>query len=176
MTMSSEQTNFFEDTAVGEEIPILAKGPLSAAILMRWSAAMENWHKIHYDRDFAIQHDKLPDLVVNGTLKQQFIAQFLKDWAGPEGWLWKVRFQFRAMNLVGETLRLWARVTGRQELQDYGLVQLELGILNDEDKESTPGTAVVALPYRDGRGNGVPYPFTPPPADALTGEFERRER
>ena len=176
MTMSAGQLNFFEDTAVGEEIPVLTKGPLSAAILMRWSAAMENWHKIHYDRDFAIQHDKLPDIVVNGTLKQQFIAQYLKDWAGPEGWLWKVRFQFRAVNVVDETLRLWARVTGKDEFPDYGTVELELGIFNNENKESTPGTAVVALPYRDRRGGGVPYPFVPPAADAKAGDFERRLR
>ena len=28
----------------------LRKGPLTTVHLMRWSAAMENWHKIHYDQ------------------------------------------------------------------------------------------------------------------------------
>ncbi|MBI3068759.1 MAG: acyl dehydratase, partial [Betaproteobacteria bacterium] len=102
----------FEHVNAGDCLGPLEKGPLTSAHLMRWSAAMENWHKIHYDKEFAVGHDKLPGLLVNGTLKQQFIVQLLKDWAGDEGWVWKVSFQFRAMNLVGETLSVWARVTG----------------------------------------------------------------
>ncbi|HUI13538.1 MAG TPA: acyl dehydratase [Xanthobacteraceae bacterium] len=159
--MATAQQTFFDDVAAATAIPELAKGPLSEPILMRWSAAIENWHRIHYDRDFAISHDKLPNLAINGTLKQQFVVQCLRRWAGPAGWLWKVSFQFRALNLVGETLRIWARISDKRELADYGLVDLELGILNDVDRESTPGTAVVALPYRN-RGAGVPYPFVPP--------------
>lgn len=151
---------FFEDVMVGEEIPGLEKGPMTTAHLMRWSAAMENWHKIHYDKPFAIEHDKLPDLLINGSLKQQFVMQLLADWAGPGGWVWKVGFQFRAMNLVGETLRIWGRVVSKRETLDYGLIDIELGILNDADKESTPGTATVVLPYRNGAA--LPYPFVPP--------------
>ncbi len=150
----------FEDIAVGEEVDPLFKGPLTTAHLMRWSAAMENWHKIHYDLPFATGHDKLPGLLVNGSLKQQFLAQALKDWAGREGWLWKLRFQFRAMNLVGEKLSIWAKVTALHKAEDYGLVDLDLGIRNEAGIESTPGTATVALPFRE--GPAVPYPFVPP--------------
>ncbi len=151
---------FFEEVTIGDEIPGLEKGPMTTAHLMRWSAAMENWHKIHYDRPFAIEHDKLPDLLINGSLKQQFVMQLLADWAGSGGWVWKVGFQFRAMNVVGETLRIWAKVVSKREMPQYGLIDLELGILNDTDKESTPGTATVVLPYRN--GPAIPYPFVPP--------------
>jgi acyl dehydratase len=150
----------FEDVAIGAEIPRLPKGPLTTAHLMRWSAAMENWHKIHYDKPFTIEHDKLPGLMINGSLKQQFVMQLLKDWVGPDGWVWKASFQFRAMNIVGETLAIWGRVTGKREGPGYGLVELDIGIVNDDGKESTPGTATVALPYRGGAP--VPYPFVPP--------------
>lgn len=151
---------YFEDVSPGEEIPVLRKGPLTTAHLMRWSSAIENWHKIHYDLPFATEHDKLPNLLVNGSFKQQFILQLLKDWAGSGGWVWKVTFQFRAMNIVGETLDIWARVKDTRRTADFGLIELELGIRNGEDKESTPGTAVVALPYRN--GSPVPYPFVAP--------------
>ncbi len=151
---------YFEDVEVGAELPGLEKGPMTTAHLMRWSAAMENWHKIHYDKPFAMEHDKLPGLLINGSLKQQFVMQLLADWAGPGGWVWKAGFQFRAMNVVNETMRVWGRVSGKREGPGYGLIDIELGILNDVDKESTPGSAVVALPYRGGLP--VPYPFVPP--------------
>ena len=150
----------FEDIQTGQEIAPLVKGPLGTMHLMRWSAAMENWHRIHYDRTFAKEHDKLPDILINGSLKQQFVLQFLKDWAGRDGWVWKVSFQFRAMNLVDETLDIWARVKDKRDIGPYGLVELEIGIRNAAGLESTPGSATIALPHRN--GSPVPYPFRPP--------------
>ena len=54
---------YFDEITIGERIPELVKGPMTTAHLMRWSAAMENWHKIHYDLTFATEHDRLPDLL-----------------------------------------------------------------------------------------------------------------
>lgn len=85
----------FEQVAAGMEIPALSKGPMTTMHIMRWSAASENWHRIHYDHPFATGHDGLSDVVVNGSWRQHVLVQLLKDWAGPEGWLWKIRFQFR---------------------------------------------------------------------------------
>jgi hydroxyacyl-ACP dehydratase HTD2-like protein with hotdog domain len=151
---------YFEDVTEGHLLEPLTFGPLTTTHLMRWSAAIENWHKIHYDRSFATQHDKLPDLLINGSLKQQFIVALLKRWAGAQGWVWKVRFEMRAMSLVGETLTAWARVTGKHRSARYGLVEAELGTRNEVGIESTPGSATIALPYRG--GDPVPYPFVPP--------------
>ena len=150
----------YEDVEIGADIPALIKGPMTTAHLMRWSSAIENFHKIHYDAPFAIEHDKLPGLLVNGSLKQQFLMQMLTQWVGPRGWVWKANFQFRVMNLIGETLTVWGRVTGKRDGPGYGLVDLDIGILNDKGVESTPGKAVVAVPYA--QGAPVPYPFIAP--------------
>jgi acyl dehydratase len=159
--MKRAEQRCFEDVETGMAVPSLWKGPLTSTHLVRWSAAMENWHRIHFDLPYTLDIEKLPGLLVNGTFKQQFIAQLLKDWAGPAGWVWKIGFQFRAMNVAGETLEVWARVSDKRDGPGYGVVDLELGILNEARKESTPGTATVALPYRG--GPPVPYPFVPPP-------------
>ncbi|MGB6105781.1 MAG: acyl dehydratase [Pusillimonas sp.] len=158
--MTRSQPIAFEDIHVGQDLGPLSKGPFTTAHLMRWSAAMENWHKIHYDLPFTQDHDGLPGLLINGSLKQQFLVQILKDWVGPAGWVWKVSYQFRAMNLVGETLSVWGKVTSKQDGPGFGLAELTLGILNDQGVESTPAKATVALPYRNGAP--VPYPFVPP--------------
>ena len=165
MTTQPAAPRYFEDVVIGQSIDDLQKGPFTTPHLMRWSSAIENWHKIHYDRDFAQQHDKLPDLLVNGSLKQNFLLQIVKDWATHHGWPWKVSFQFRSMDVVGSTLFVWGRVTRKLELPDYGVVELELGIRNQDGTQSTPGKAMVALPYRNGAA--VPYPFVPPSAEAM---------
>lgn len=149
----------FEQVEIGQAITPLRVGPLTSSHLVRWCGASENWHKIHYDAEYAINHDGLPGLLVNGSLKQHFLARMLKDWAGSRGWLWKLGYQFRAMNLMGETLTAWGVVTGIERRAQFGLVHLDVGIRNESDLESTPGKATVVLP-REG-GPPVPYPFDP---------------
>jgi len=147
----------FEDVSVGQAIPSIVKGPMTPAHIMRWSSATENWHRIHYDWKFATEHDKLPDVVVNGSWKQHVLIQLLTDWVGESGWLWKIKFQFRGMNVPGDLLTAWGRVTGAEIRGAYGVVRLDIGLKNDKDAEGTPGTATVVLPRRG--GSAVPYPF-----------------
>lgn len=150
---------FYEDIEVGQELSPLVKGPMSTAHIMRWSAAVEYWHRIHYDWKYATEHDGLPDVLINGSWKQHVLIQLLTDWVGDAGWLWRLNFQFRRMNVPGDTITAWGRVTGRRADADYGLVEVEVGLRNQNGEEGTPGQATVVLPLR--RGPPVPYPFDP---------------
>jgi acyl dehydratase len=150
---------FFDDVVEGEEIPTVVKGPMGTAHIMRWSAAMENWHRIHYDWRYATVHDRLPDVMVNGSWKQHVVIQLLTDWVKESGWAWKLAFQFRAMNVPGDTLTAWGRITGKEVRGPYGLVHLDVGLRNQDGVESTPGRATVVLQRRG--GPAVPYPFDP---------------
>lgn len=152
--------NIFDDVEVGQALSPLVKGPLTPMHLMRWSAAMENWHRIHYDRPFATEHEKLPDILINGSLKQQFIMEMLKAWAGRQGWVWRVDFQFRGMSTAGDILSTWGEVTGKVRHPAFGVVRLNLGIRGADGAETTPGSAEIALPYAGGAP--VHYPFVPP--------------
>jgi len=142
----------FGDLTTGQHIASLTRGPLLPPHLMRWSAAIENWHRIHYDTPFAIGHDGLPGLLINGSWKQHLVLQLLRSWVGTSGWVWKVDFEFRAMNVVGETLEAWGEITGLRDLGEVGLVELRTGIRNQDGVESTPGTARVLVPKADGPG------------------------
>lgn len=150
----------FEEVEIGAEIPTLTKGPITSMHIMRWSAAMENWHRLHYDWRYATGHDGLPDVLVNGSWKQHVLAQLLKDWAGPGGWTWKIGFQFRGMDVPGDVITAWGRPVRKYAAEGLGIVEMEIGLRNSRGVESTRGNAVVVLPMRGGRA--VPYPFVPP--------------
>ncbi len=154
--MSGQQV-YFEEVQIGQELPPVVKGPMTTAHIMRWSSSMENWHRIHYDKVYAMEHDKLPNVVVNGSWKQHILMQLVKDWAGLGGWAWKVGFQYRDMDLPGDLITAWGKVTKKYEKGDLGVVELEIGLKNSRNVESTKGTAVVVLPKRG--GPPVPYPF-----------------
>jgi acyl dehydratase len=158
--LNKETQVYFDDIKIGDAVPILVKGPMSPAHLMRWSAAMENWHRIHYDELFAKNHDKLPDRLVNGSWKQHVLVQLIKDWVGLDGWLWKIEFQFRGMDVVGDTVTAWGKVTSTRQMDEYGLVECEIGLKNQRGENGTVGTATAVFPLRG--GSPVAYPFVPP--------------
>src|SRR5262249_40244652 len=108
----------FADLEVGMELTPLVRGPMTPVHLMRWSAAIENWHRIHYDEPFATGHDGLPGLLVNGSWKQHFLVQMVREWLGQDGWLARIGFQFRGMDVAGSTLIAWGRITGLHERGD----------------------------------------------------------
>ena len=59
---------YYEDVYEGMELPKYIYQP-TPTHLFRWSAAIENWHRIHYDLDFAINHDKLPSVPGAGVME-----------------------------------------------------------------------------------------------------------
>ncbi len=154
-----KQQIYFDDVVEGMELPKYIYEP-TPTHLFRWSAAIENWHRIHYDLDFAINHDRLPSILVQGSWKQSVVPQYLKDWTLPGGWPWKANFEHRAMLAPGDVLVMWGKVTGKTEKGGMGFVDLEIGMKNQDGTESMPGTATVALPIRGGKP--IPYPFVPP--------------
>ena len=158
--LRNKQQLHWEDVLEDQQLPDYCIGPITSTHIFRWSAAIENWHRIHYDKEFAVGHDKLPDVLMQGSWKQSIIPQYLKDWILPEGWVWKASFQHRAMLVPGDLLTVWGRVIRKYETEDLGYVDLEVGIKNQADTESCPGFATVLLPFKDGRK--VPYPFVKP--------------
>ena len=66
----------YGDVKVGDDLAI---GPLTTAHVMRWSAAIENWHRIHYDQAFAVYHEGLPNVGIQGSWKQSTLCRYLKD-------------------------------------------------------------------------------------------------
>lgn len=151
---------YFDDVTVGQDLPPLVIGPLTTTHFFRWSAAMENWHRIHYDQNFAVYHEGLPNVLGQGSWKQCILPRYLKDICLPDGWPWKVKFQHRAMIVPGDTLTVWAKVTKTYEEEGLGFVDLDVGMRLQYDAESCPGTAIIVLPIRNGRS--IPYPFVPP--------------
>jgi acyl dehydratase len=154
----------FEDVAVDQTLMRLRKGPMTTTHIMRWSSAIENWHRIHYDWRFATGHDKLPDVLVNGSWKQHILAQVMKDGVGSAGWLWKIKFRYIKMNVAGDTIYAEAKVADKQVLGGLGFVTCRLSMTDQNDIVNTTGWAIGVLPLRGGRA--VPYPFVVEPAYA----------
>jgi acyl dehydratase len=138
---------FYEDVAVGMELPSLVKCPTTRQ-LVQWAGASGDYFEIHYDKDFALSQG-LPGVIVQGWLILSFIGQMLTDWVGDEGALRKMSCSYRGMHYPSERLTCKGKVTGKYIEDDKHYVECEVWAENPRGEIITPGTAVVILPSRE---------------------------
>ena len=139
---------YFEEVEAGVELAPVVKGPMTTSHLIRWAAANGNYARIHWDLPFAQLHQGLPNVVVNGSLKNQYLGQLLLDFAGEEGWFKRFFVEHRGMDFPGDTLTARGTVTGTREVDGLGYVDCQVTLGNDRGEQTASGTATVALPKR----------------------------
>lgn len=137
---------YFEDVHEGDELPPMVKNA-SRAQLFLFSAATQNPHRIHYDREYAAVEGH-PDVLVHGPLQGAWLSQLVTDWAGPKGRVLNVGWQNRARGFPEQDLTWRGKVTSTRREGNRGIVELEIVETNPEGQTLVPGTATVALPLR----------------------------
>lgn len=134
---------FLDDLHVGDELPPMTKNA-SRAQLFLFSAATNNPHRIHYDRDYAATEGH-PDVLVHGPLQGAWLSQFVCDWMGPKGRLLSLGLQNRGRAFPESDLTFKGRVTA---LHAEGVVELQVWEEDAAGQVLMPGTAKVQLPRR----------------------------
>ena len=66
------------------------------------------------------------------------MIQLLTDWVGESGWLWKISFQFRGMNVPGELLTAWGRITAKEMRGIMVWCGSKSGLRNDKAWKARP--------------------------------------
>tara|TARA_R110000823_G_scaffold27609_9_gene80376 strand:- start:5972 stop:6430 length:459 start_codon:yes stop_codon:yes gene_type:complete len=143
-----ESVRYFEDVAVGEELPELSM-PLDWTTMALQVSGSQDWTPIHHDFDFA-RESGMHSIFYNTGWTSGMLGRLLSDWAGREGWVQKLSFQMRGMNGNGVTVMAQARVTGKHIEDGQGLVELDISLGNDQAGVTTPGKATVRLPLKQG--------------------------
>ena len=138
---------FFEDVKPGDELPTLAKGPITRQHLVEWCAAENDYYHLHYDERVAARMN-LPGTPIQGTYKFALLGLLVQRWLGSTGMLRRLGTAYRGLDLEGETLTCGGRVTRCVPGADEGIVELELWVGNSKGERATSGEAVVALPLR----------------------------
>ena len=114
-----------DGVATGQEIGPLLKTPTNVSMFM-YSAVVWLVHRIHYDYQFATEHEELPDVVVHGTLATDWYAQLVHEWAGPGARLARLSYQIRGYMLPDQTLSCGGTVAGVRDMIEEHSVDLRL--------------------------------------------------
>ena len=131
-----------EDVRVGDQMEPMVKNATRAQLFL-FSAATNNPHRIHYDREYAALEGH-PDVLVHGPLQGAWLHQFVRDWAGPRGRVLALDYQNRGRAFPERDLTFAGRVTAIED----DVVSLELAETDDTGAVLVPATARVQLPRR----------------------------
>ena len=138
---------YFEDVETGIDLPALTKR-LSTRQFVQWAGADYDWNPLHYDHVYATKEMGLSSVVGPGALGTAFLGQILTDWIGPTGVVRKIRGEYRAVVLPGDTLTIRGKVTKKMKEADQNLVECELWCENQLGKRVTIGSGTFSLPTR----------------------------
>ena len=140
---AAPRQRYFEDVAVGEEIPAVAF-PLTVYRLVMAAGANRDLNSIHHNSEVA-KASGAPEIYANTFMLLGMWERAVRDYIGLDGTIEAIRgFRMKAFNTVGDT----THVRGRVASADAGTVQLQVWCENSTGVTVGPGTVVVTLPQR----------------------------
>jgi len=96
-----------------------------------------------------------------GVMRENYLWQYLNDWAGDDGIIVHVHDEVRKFNYMGDVQRVSGEVLGKRTENGQNLVEVAVRFINQRGEESVRGTATIALPSK-----AKPLPMYPEvPAD-----------
>ncbi len=140
------QQIYFEDVAVGTQIPPLVKTPTTQQ-LVKWAGASGDLYQIHYDKDFAISTG-LPGVIVHGWLTASFLGQLLTDWIWERSQFKKFGCSYRGMLFPGEPITCKGKVTKKYAQEDKHYIECDVWAENTKGESVVPGNATIIVPIR----------------------------
>jgi acyl dehydratase len=168
---------FWEDVALGEALPAMAKGPMTVtgfiAYAQGWGglyirANRLAWkqirrhpglgignrfgipdcpERVHWEEEFA-RRVGTPGAYDYGPERCSWLTHHLTDWMGDDGFLRKASCKIRRHNPEGDLLVITGAVTGKRVEGGRHLVEIAQEARNQDGELSATGSGVVELPTR----------------------------
>ena len=114
------------------EIPFETMATIDLELLRKFSEASGDPNPIHLDEKTARERG-LPGVIAHGMLIASLATERAIRWVGPEAKLVEFEVRFRAMTLLGQTIR----VGGMETRQESNKIHLELTAQDEKDEVKT---------------------------------------
>ncbi|MEJ8850145.1 FAS1-like dehydratase domain-containing protein [Variovorax rhizosphaerae] len=171
---------FWEEVKVGEQLPTIARGPLSLMDTMGFLVGCGRGHThgvvlqsavkhpghyfrnpeagggveytgIGHHRESVAKEVGVPGTYDYGPQRSAWMCSLVTNWMGDAGVIKRVRTEMRRFNIVGDTTFCKGKVVRKYLKDKTALVDIEIAAENQRGEVTTPGIATVALPSRDVR-------------------------
>lgn len=123
--------------------------------------AWDTIQRVHWDTDLAksVGVNMMYDI---GPVRQLHICNYLTNYAGDDGWVYRMRFEFRRFNYMGDVTWLTGKITDARVDERLGpLVELSISGVNQRGDENVRADATLLVASR--KHGPVKMPATPAP-------------
>jgi acyl dehydratase len=110
----------------GDKLPPFEK-TFTAVDLFAYGAATWDWHRMHYDGEYA-RSKGFPGPVIDGQMYGAVFASLAMKGAGPRAFVTKMSLRMKSMAFAGDTLR----AEGTVKSAEAGLVVLEQRLMSGD--------------------------------------------
>ncbi|WP_169945162.1 hypothetical protein [Microbispora sp. H11081] len=132
-----------ENVEVGLELPPL-HFDVSLTTLAKDVAGTRDIYEIHHNSEFA-KANGARDMFLNTMWYQGLLGRYLTDWAGSNSFVRKIGFDMRGTNCPGDHLVVRGKVTGVRSEDARTLVDLDVSIDNQLQKDTVVARVTVEL-------------------------------
>lgn len=138
------KTLLWDEVAEGDQLSPI-EFPVTMRALMIDVSGTRDLYPIHHDRDFA-KGNGARDIFLNTMFYEGLFGRLATDWAGPEAFLRKLRFSMHGPNCLGDTITSRGWVVRKYEEGGEKLVDLEIHLDNEIEKDATVAHLTLELP------------------------------
>jgi hypothetical protein len=133
----------WDDVKEGQPLPELRKAP-GVTQLVKYAAGSGDFNPLHHDYAFP-QAKQLGSIIVHGRFKYAALGEVVSNWLGHAGRIRTIACQYRGMDFPDKALVCGGVVKRKWQENGEKLVEVELFTKDEGGKNTTPGSAVVAL-------------------------------
>ena len=127
--------------AIGDELPVLSKPPITRTTLAYFCGASNDHNPIHVDSDFARESGK-EDVFVHGMLGMAYMGQLLTNWV-PQSVIVSFGVKFGAIVYVGDQITCRGTISDKIETPTGFDLTIKLTAVDQHDEVKLSGTAVI---------------------------------
>lgn len=134
----------YEAVQIGDNLPEMKHDAVTRVQLVKWVAGSGDFNPIHFDVNVAAKQGH-KDVIIPGVYKAEVADKFLMQLAGKGGHICNHKCTYTGIDLVDNTLTFKGTVTDKYEEDEAKKVVFTYVLVNQEDKVTVKGSAVLAL-------------------------------
>lgn len=128
---------------IGDTLPVFTIDPTLVQVVM-YAAAMWEFQRIHFDRDWAVG-EGLPGPIVHGPLLGNYLTQAAASWAGTDCTIRRLQWRNRGIAPIDEPLSCGGAVTGKSLVDGASAIDCDVWIDNSIGDRIVTGSITVEL-------------------------------
>lgn len=142
--MNVKQQLYWEDIAIGQELPALVKKPTTKTIVM-WAGATDAYGEMHYDKDIALKNG-FQGVILHGEMLGAYLMQLFAERIGARGYISSISYRHGKPAYPNQAFSCRAKATRKFEKDDKAFVVFDTWVEDEAGEKASAGSAAICLP------------------------------